>query len=81
MQKSLVTSGAGFIGSHVAHHLIQAGHRVVVLDDLSGGFIDHVPTGAQFVEGSILDHALLRRLFPSTASTTSTTSLPTRPKD
>ena len=63
MQKSLVTGGAGFIGSHVAHHLIQAGHKVVVLDDLSGGFIDHVPTGAQFVEGSILDHALLRRLF------------------
>lgn len=63
MHKSLVTGGAGFIGSHVARHLIQAGHRVVVLDDLSGGFADHVPEGAYLVQGTILDHALLTRLF------------------
>ena len=63
MHKSLVTGGAGFIGSHVAQHLIQAGHKVVVLDDLSGGFADHVPQGAELVQGSILDHALLSRLF------------------
>ncbi|HJQ20603.1 MAG TPA: NAD-dependent epimerase/dehydratase family protein [Gemmatimonadaceae bacterium] len=61
--KSLVTGGAGFIGSHVAHHLLNLGHDVVVLDDLSGGFRDHVPEGAVFVEGSITDAALLRRLF------------------
>ncbi len=63
MPQSLVTGGAGFIGSHVAHHLIQAGHKVVVLDDLSGGFLDHVPSGAVFVRGSILDHSLLSGLF------------------
>ena len=61
--KSLVTGGAGFIGSHVARHCIDAGHDVVVLDDLSGGFRDHIPEGARFVEGSITDTALLDRLF------------------
>src|SRR2546421_670091 len=40
---SLVTGGAGFIGSHVAKHCLESGHQVVVLDDLSGGFRDHVP--------------------------------------
>jgi UDP-glucose 4-epimerase len=60
---SLVTGGAGFIGSHVAKHCLDLGHRVVVLDDLSGGFRDHVPDGAELVEGSILDHELLARLF------------------
>ena len=60
---SLVTGGAGFIGSHVAEHLIQMGHRVVVLDDLSGGFQANVPAGADFVEGSILDDGLVNRLF------------------
>jgi len=60
---SLVTGGAGFIGSHVARHCIDAGHQVVVLDDLSGGFRDHVPNGAAFVEGSATDAALVARLF------------------
>jgi UDP-glucose 4-epimerase len=60
---SLVTGGAGFIGSHVAKHCISLGHDVVVLDDLSGGFLDQVPEGARFVEGSITDHALLEGLF------------------
>jgi UDP-glucose 4-epimerase len=60
---SLVTGGAGFIGSHVAEHLVRTGHRVVVLDDLSGGFEDNVPAGTTFVNGSILDHGLIDRLF------------------
>ncbi len=60
---SIVTGGAGFIGSHVAEELVGDGHRVVVLDDLSGGFADNVPTGAEFVEGSILDHNLIDSLF------------------
>ena len=40
MKKMLVTGGAGFIGSHVAEELVQQGHAVTVLDDLSGGFAD-----------------------------------------
>jgi len=51
------------MGSHVAEHLLKAGHDVVVLDDLSGGFLDNVPQAADFVQGSVLDHELLRRLF------------------
>jgi UDP-glucose 4-epimerase len=63
MQTSLVTGGAGFMGSHVAEQLVRMGHRVVVLDDLSGGFADNVPAGATFVQGSILDPALIENLF------------------
>lgn len=63
METSLVTGGAGFIGSHVAEYLLGLGHRVVVLDDLSGGFPDNVPANAIFVKGSILDSASLDALF------------------
>lgn len=63
MPVSLVTGGAGFLGSHVADHLIRLGHSVVVLDDLSGGFSDNVPAEAEFVEGSVVDRPLLGRLF------------------
>ena len=63
MPISLVTGGAGFMGSHVADELLKKGHKVVILDDLSGGFEDNVPSGAKFVKGSILDHELIQRLF------------------
>jgi UDP-glucose 4-epimerase len=59
----LVTGAAGFIGSHVCRHLVVQGHRVTGLDDLSGGFLDHVPEGVRFVEGSITDATLVDRLF------------------
>ena len=61
--KVLVTGVAGFIGSHVAAHLLKHGHFVVGLDDLSGGFEDHVPHGTHFMQGSINDEALVNRLF------------------
>lgn len=59
----LVTGAAGFIGSHVVDHLLARGHRVVALDDLSGGFRENVDPRATFVEGSVLDTALVGRLF------------------
>ncbi|MDF1516176.1 MAG: NAD-dependent epimerase/dehydratase family protein [Anaerolineae bacterium] len=63
MSMNLVTGGAGFIGSHVAESLVTSGHKVVILDDLSGGFIDNVPDGATFVQASILDNSRIKALF------------------
>jgi UDP-glucose 4-epimerase len=53
----LVTGGAGYVGSVVAAHLLEAGHRVTVVDDLSTGFREGVPAGADFVRGRIQDAA------------------------
>jgi UDP-glucose 4-epimerase len=61
--RSLVTGGAGFIGSHVARELVRLGHEVVILDDLSGGSLDNVPHGARFESGSIGDRARIEALF------------------
>ncbi|MEU7648957.1 UDP-glucose 4-epimerase GalE [Streptomyces huasconensis] len=55
--KYLVTGGAGYVGSVVAQHLIEAGHEVSVLDNLSTGFREGVPAGAAFIEGDIRDAA------------------------
>jgi UDP-glucose 4-epimerase len=51
--KYLVTGGAGYVGSVVAQHLLEADHEVVVLDNLSTGFREGVPAGAEFIEGDI----------------------------
>ncbi len=63
MPSSLLTGGAGFIGSHTCDELIKMGHDVTVLDDLSGGFKENVNSRARFVEGSIVDKDLIGRLF------------------
>lgn len=63
MPTSLVTGGAGFIGAHVTNFLVAQGHKVIVLDDLSGGFQENVHKEAIFVQGSITDHELLDKLF------------------
>jgi UDP-glucose 4-epimerase len=60
---SLVTGGAGFIGAHVVNHLIEMGHNVVVLDDLSGGFEENINTDAIFVKGCITDVDLIIDIF------------------
>ncbi|AWI29455.1 UDP-glucose 4-epimerase GalE [Streptomyces sp. ICN441] len=63
MSKYLVTGGAGYVGSVVTAHLLEAGHEVTVLDDLSTGFREAVPDGADFVEGRVQDAA--RHIGPS----------------
>ncbi|MGH3937892.1 MAG: UDP-glucose 4-epimerase GalE [Pseudonocardiaceae bacterium] len=51
----LVTGGAGYVGSVCAARLLEVGHDVTVLDDLSTGHADAVPAGCRFVEGSVED--------------------------
>ncbi|MEP7235899.1 MAG: NAD-dependent epimerase/dehydratase family protein [Ignavibacteriota bacterium] len=63
MPISLVTGAAGFIGSHVVDSLIESGHQVIALDDLSGGFADNVNPKATFIEASCMDHERLAQLF------------------
>src|SRR5262245_33437032 len=63
MSVSLVTGGAGFIGAHVVNELVKAGHSVIVLDDLSGGFSENVNTKAKFIKGSVTDYPLVQKLF------------------
>jgi UDP-glucose 4-epimerase len=58
----LVVGGAGYIGSHMAKMLVQSGHDVLVLDNLSTGFRDAVRYG-RLIEGDLADPALLDRLF------------------
>jgi UDP-glucose 4-epimerase len=59
----LVTGGAGYIGGHVVRALTAAGHRAVVLDDLSTGRRDRIPEHTGLVVGSVLDRAALDRAF------------------
>lgn len=55
MDSWLVTGGAGYIGAHVAWALRDAGHDVVVLDDLSAGDPGRLPPGVELCVGSVLD--------------------------
>lgn len=64
--KVLVTGGAGYVGSHVCLHLLEAGHRVQVLDNLSSGSEEALPDNADLVIGDVGDRSLLARLLPGT---------------
>ena len=59
----VVAGGAGYIGSHVSHRLVSAGHSVVVLDNLSTGHRASVPEGAEFVHGDVADPLLTRKVL------------------
>lgn len=59
----LVTGGAGALGSRLVRRLAGQGARIVVLDDLSSGYRENVPVEADFVQGSVTDADLVRRVF------------------
>ena len=61
----LVLGGAGYIGSHTARALVDAGHDVVVADNLETGFRAAVPAKARFYEGDIRDRAFVDHVFDS----------------
>ena len=63
--KVLVTGGAGFIGSHIAQHMVQQDHQVVILDNLSTGRLSNLRDFSEqvtFFEGDVRDAALLKEL-------------------
>ncbi|AHB49354.1 UDP-glucose 4-epimerase [Hyphomicrobium nitrativorans NL23] len=59
----LVTGGAGYIGSHMVLALLDAGERVVVVDNLSTGFRSAVPPPALLIEGNVGDQDLISRII------------------
>ena len=66
MLHSLVTGGAGFIGSHLCERLLKEGHSVTAVDDFSTGSranVAHLASNSHFelIEGSVLDEALMER--------------------
>ncbi len=68
MKRSVVTGGAGFIGSHLAQELVRRGYHVIILDDLSTGKIKNLKPlldkpKVEFIQGSITDLPLLHKLF------------------
>jgi UDP-glucose 4-epimerase len=62
IRSTLVTGGAGFVGSLLAERLLDQGHRVTVVDDLSNGKRSNVPDGAEFVEGDVAEEGTYLRL-------------------
>ncbi|MDD3469706.1 MAG: UDP-glucose 4-epimerase GalE [Thermoguttaceae bacterium] len=59
----LVTGGAGYIGSHATKLLLDAGHRVVVVDNLSRGYRDAVDARAAFYEVSIAEQSTMEKIL------------------
>ena len=61
--KILITGGAGYVGAHTARELLKSGYEVVIIDNLSTGKKQNIPSGAKFIEGDISDLNLLRDVF------------------
>jgi UDP-glucose 4-epimerase len=66
MSKVLVTGCAGLLGSHFTRHLAKIGHEVVGIDDLSGGYIEHVDTSIDFFERNLADADKVEKVFADT---------------
>lgn len=92
MPKSVVTGGAGFIGSNLAHYLCSQGHTVVVIDNLSTGSVDNLspdkpeagveayPGDISFFQGDVRDHALMAELMKGADFVFHQAALPSVPR-
>ena len=61
--RALVTGGAGYIGSVISNHLLDEGHEVIIIDNLSTGMIDNIPKKAKFLKLDIADTKKLNKIF------------------
>jgi len=61
-KRVLVTGGAGFVGSTLAHRLVRNGDDVVIIDDLSNGKRSNLPEGARFIQGDLANDSVLAQL-------------------
>jgi len=82
---TIVTGGAGFIGSHLAEELLKRGYQVIILDDLSTGKrgnIEPILTqgNIQFIEGSVTDLPLLNKLFQNVSYVFHLAAIPSVPR-
>ena len=59
----LITGGAGYIGSHIAHTFVSEGEQVVILDSLSNGLVERVPRGVSLYEGDIASEEVYKKIF------------------
>ncbi len=83
--KTVVTGGAGFIGSHLTDRLLELGYQVTVLDDLSTGRAENIAhleghPRFRFVQGSILDKELLKSLFEGVTYVFHEAAIPSVPR-
>lgn len=63
MSTCLVSGVGGFIGSHVAENLLKDGHKVIGVDDFSGGYSENIPKGITLTTGSITTPGLMSLIF------------------
>jgi len=62
LKNLLVTGAAGFIGAALAKRLLEEGHHVMTVDNLSTGFIENIPNGCEYIIGDLHDEAIIRQL-------------------
>jgi UDP-glucose 4-epimerase len=66
MSKILVTGCAGLLGSHFTRHLLDRGHDVIGIDDLSGGYVENIDPRVDFYERNLTDQKKIDKVFSST---------------
>ena len=61
--KYLVTGGVGFIGSNISKKILNEGHSVAIIDNLSTGHILNIPTEVIFIKGDVLDILIIEKFI------------------